>query len=226
MESLLSSVMTSHGYLALVIFAFIEAACIPISSEVTFGLAGLFASQGKFSLAGVIIIGTLAEVIGATLAYAVGRRGGRYLLERYGRWVLVTHSDLDRAERFFSGRGSWAVAVGRILPVVRTFAGFAAGVVEVPAAPFSIYNVIGTLVYVIGLSTFGYVLGPTVTKFFNSFSVVGIVLVVLFIAALIAHRVHALRKDSAARAAGEYASQPRPAGRSGGAHRNSRGSVD
>ena len=223
MQHFLNSVMTSHGYLALIIFAFIEAACIPISSEVTFGLAGLFVYQGKFSLASVIIIGTLAEVVGATIAYAIGRRGGRYLLERYGRWVLITRSDLDRAERFFAGRGSWAVAVGRALPLVRTFAGFAAGVVEVPVVPFSIFNFIGTLVYVITLTELGYHLGPTVTKLFNSFTVVGIVLVVLFLAALIAHRVHALRKDTEARAVaatGDTGGQKY--GRSGGAHRGGR----
>ena len=82
--------MTSHGYLALIIFAFIEAACIPISSEVTFALAGFLASQGKFSLAGVILVGTAAELGGSLFSYGIGRLGGRTFLERHGKWVLVS----------------------------------------------------------------------------------------------------------------------------------------
>ena len=136
MENFLTQVMTSHGYLALIIFAFIEACCIPISSEITFAFAGVIAFEhpDKFSVAAVIIIGTLAEMGGSLTSYAIGRRGGRHLLEQYGKWVLISHSDLDRAERFFAGRGSWAVAVARALPLVRCFAGFGAGVVEVPIA--------------------------------------------------------------------------------------------
>jgi membrane protein DedA with SNARE-associated domain len=198
MENFLTTVMTSHGYLALIIFAFVEACCIPISSEITFAFAGVIAAThpDKFSILAVIIIGTLAELAGSTLAYAVGRRGGRPLLEKYGKWVLVSQSDLDRAERFFAGRGSWAVAVARALPLVRCFAGFGAGVVEVPALPFMIFNAIGTLVWTTALTLLGYNLGHTVDKFFKTFSTVGIILIVLLIGGLILHRVHALRKDA------------------------------
>ncbi len=232
MVHFLTSVMTSHGYLALIIFAFIEAACIPISSEATFAFAGVIAAMphSRFSLIAVIVIGTLAEMAGSLFSYAVGRRGGRHLLDRYGRWVLVTRSDLDRAERFFAGRGSWAVLVARALPVVRTFASFAAGVVEIPAVPFTIFSLLGTVAWATGLSLLGYNLGDAVTRFFHSFSVIGVALVVLFLAALVAHRIHAIRKDAAAgragdRSPGEYvpASAPARTGR-GGAHRgNGRG---
>jgi membrane protein DedA with SNARE-associated domain len=195
-EHFLTDVMTSHGYLALIIFAFIEACCIPISSEITFALAGVLASQGKFSLAAVILIGTAAEMGGSLTSYAIGRRGGRQLLDRYGRWVLVTHSDLDRAERFFANRGSWAVAVARVLPLIRCFASLGAGVVETPFVPFTIFSLIGTAVWATTLSLLGYNVGHAVTKFFNSFSVIGIILLVVLVLGLIAHRLHALRKDA------------------------------
>ncbi len=225
MEHFLTSVMTSHGYLALIIFAFVEACCIPISSEITFALAGWLASQGKFSLAAVIAIGTLAEMGGSLTSYAVGRRGGRALLDRYGKWVLVSRSDLDRAESFFAGRGSWAVAVARALPLVRCFASFGAGVVEIPALPFTIFSVIGTAAWATALSLLGYNLGNTVTKFFHSFTVVGILLVVVLIVGLVAHRIHAIRKDSHAERAGvaEPAKAKVITGRSPGAHRGGRG---
>src|SRR5215470_16355662 len=197
MENFLTQVMTSHGYLALIIFAFVEACCIPISSEITFAFAGVIALNhpDKFTLAAVIIIGTLAEMGGSLTSYAVGRRGGRHLLDRYGKWVLISHSDLDRAESFFDGRGSWAVALARVLPLVRCFASFGAGVVEIPLLPFTIFSLIGTAAWATGLTLLGYNLGTTVDKFFKSFSVIGIILLVVMLAGLIAHRVHAIRKD-------------------------------
>lgn len=209
MENFLTQVMTSHGYLALIIFAFVEACCIPISSEITFAFAGVIAAThpDKFTVAAVIIIGTLAEMGGSLTSYAVGRRGGRHLLDRYGKWVLISRSDLDRAEGFFAGRGSWAVAVARALPIVRCFASFGAGVVEVPVLPFTLFSLAGTLAWTTGLTLLGYNLGTEVHKFFKSFSVVGVILVVLLLAALIAHRVHAIRKDGLHHAA----TQPLPA---------------
>jgi membrane protein DedA with SNARE-associated domain len=201
MQHFVTSVMTSHGYLALIILAFVEACCIPISSEITFALAGWLASPAspvpdhRLSLALVIGIGALAEMGGSLTSYAVGRRGGRTLLDRYGKWVLVSHTDLDRAERLFAGRGSWVVAVARALPLVRCFASFGAGVVETPALPFAIFSLIGTAAWASALSLLGYNLGDTVTKFFHSFTVVSVVLVVVLLLGLIAHRVHAVRKD-------------------------------
>jgi membrane protein DedA with SNARE-associated domain len=198
MENFLTQVMTSHGYLALIIFAFIEACCIPISSEITFAFAGViaFTHPDKFSVAAVIIIGTLAEMGGSLTSYAVGRRGGRHLLERYGKWVLISHSDLDRAERFFADRGTWAVAVARVLPLVRCFASFGAGVVEIPLLPFAVFSLIGTTIWTTALTLLGYNLGSTVDKFFKSFTVAGVILLVVLLAGLILHRVHAIRKDA------------------------------
>ncbi len=227
MESFLQSVMTSHGYLALIIFAFVEACCIPISSEITFALAGLFASSAyhhKLSLLLVIVIGTAAEMGGSLTSYAVGRRGGRTLLDRYGKWILVSQTDLDRAERLFAGRGSWVVAVARVLPLVRCFASFGAGVVEVPAAPFAIFSLIGTAAWATALSLLGYNLGHTVTKFFHSFSIISVVLVVVAVLGLIAHRVHAIRKDSHRMAAASPPDAPNPTPKpKAGAHRSGRG---
>jgi membrane protein DedA with SNARE-associated domain len=226
MDHFLTTVMTSHGYLALIILCFVEACCIPISSEITFALGGWLASQGKYSLAMVVLIGTLAEMGGSLTSYAIGRRGGRNLLDRYGRWVLVSEHDLDRAERFFAGRSSWTVAVARVLPLVRCFASFGAGVVEIPALPFTIFSLIGTAAWATALSLLGYNLGSTVTKFFHSFTVVSIILFVVLVAGLVAHRIYALRKD-ALRAqrvpTGDSVTPKVGSGRSAGAHRSTRG---
>jgi membrane protein DedA with SNARE-associated domain len=222
MENFLTQVMTSHGYLALIIFAFVEACCIPISSEITFAFAGVIAAThpDKFTVGAVIIIGTLAEMGGSLTSYAVGRRGGRQLLDRYGRWVLISRADLDRAERFFAGRGTWAVAVARVLPLVRCFASFGAGVVEIPLLPFTIFSLIGTAAWATGLTLLGYNLGTTVDKFFKSFTLIGVILLVVLLAGLIAHRVHAIRKDGH-RASGLHHGGARHAAGSRGASSNS-----
>lgn len=227
----MASFLQNYGYLALIIFAFVEACCIPISSEITFAAAGLLAAEGKLSLVLVIVIGTLAEMGGSLTSYAIGRRGGRTLLDRYGKWVLVSHRDVDRAERFFAGKGTWIVAVARVLPLVRCFASFGAGLVEIPAAPFAIFSLIGTAAWATALSLLGYNLYSTVHKFFHSFSLVGLVLVVVLIAGLVAHRLHAMRKDAHRQAAGAevtgtaQSSETQPkvgTGRTGGAHRSGR----
>src|SRR5262249_5721704 len=123
----MESFLTEWGYAALILFGFLEAACIPISSEITFGFAGVLAYQGDLNLALVIIVGTLAELAGSYASYGVGRIGGRPLVHKLGRYVLVTESDVARAERFLEGRGAWAIPVGRMLPFVRAFISIVAG---------------------------------------------------------------------------------------------------
>src|SRR2546430_15013911 len=94
----MESFLTSAGYAALILFGFLEAACIPISSEITFGFAGVLAYQGHLNLALVIILGTLAELAGSYASYAIGRIGGRPLVHRLGRDVLVTQTGVSRSE--------------------------------------------------------------------------------------------------------------------------------
>src|SRR5437016_14215178 len=107
--------LTQAGYGALILLCLVEACCIPIPSEITFGFAGVLAYQGHINLASVIIIGSLAELAGSYASYVVGRLGGRPLVHKLGRYVLITESDVNRAERFLEGRGAWAIPVGRML---------------------------------------------------------------------------------------------------------------
>ncbi len=173
------------GYAALILFAFLEAACIPISSEITFGFAGVLAGEGKLNLALVIIIGTLAELAGSYASYAVGRIGGKPLVHRFGRYVYVSESDVDRAERFLAGRGAWAVPVGRMLPFVRAFISIVAGLVRIPAGRFGILSLIGTVIYVTALSLIGYSLAGTWTKIEHGLSIFGYALFALVVVAIV-----------------------------------------
>jgi membrane protein DedA with SNARE-associated domain len=208
-QGAMTTFLTDDGYLALIIFAFVQACCIPISSEITFGFAGVLAYQGHLSLALVIIIGSLAEFAGSFTAYGIGRRGGRSAVERYGRYLLMTRKDVERAERFFDNRGAWSVAVARVIPLVRAFAGLVAGLVEVPVAPFAIFNLIGTVVWATALTLIGYAAGNDWDKASKTFSHASDALagvVVLLLVVLILHKWRQVRQerkaDAAAAAAG------------------------
>jgi membrane protein DedA with SNARE-associated domain len=224
----MESFLISAGYAALILFGFLEAACIPISSEITFGFAGVLAYQGHLNLALVIIIGSLAELAGSYASYAVGRVGGRPLVHKLGRYVLVTESDVARAERFLEGRGAWAIPVGRMLPFVRAFISIVAGLVRVPAGRFGVLSLIGTVIYAAALSSAGYALGSTWNSVSHGLAVIGYVLfalVVIAIVGFVGYRWRVFRREARLRtasAAGAATDVAREAPRAPGAHRAGR----
>jgi membrane protein DedA with SNARE-associated domain len=190
----MESFLTSAGYAALILFGFLEAACIPISSEITFGFAGVLAYQGHLNLALVIIIGSLAELAGSYASYAVGRIGGKPLVHKLGRYVLVTESDVSRAERFLAGRGAWAVPVGRMLPFVRAFTSIVSGLVRIPAGRFGVLSLIGTVIYAAALSSIGYGLGSAWQKVNHGLTLAGYALFVIVVIAIVGFVVYRLRE--------------------------------
>jgi membrane protein DedA with SNARE-associated domain len=186
------------GYVALLVLTVAEAACIPIPSEVTVGYAGYLASTGRLNLAVVIILATAGETVGAFISYAIGRYGGRAFVDRFGRYVLLSHSDLDRAERWFERRGEWSVAVGRVVPLVRTFIALPAGVAEMPLLRFGLLTAGGSLVWIAALAGAGDALGSKWNKLTHGFSVAGYVigaLVVVAIAFFLFHRWQKVRAE-------------------------------
>ena len=203
----MQSFLVSHAIYAIVIFGVLEAMCIPISSELTFLLGGAIASGGVAgthqhpSLATVIILGTLAEMVGSYISYGVGRAGGRPLVHRWGKYVLVTEADVARAERFLVGRGVWALPVARMLPFVRAFASIVAGIVEIPPLRFGVLSLIGTFVYVTVLSSIGYSLGSEWSKINHGLALAGYVLgafVVVAIVGFVLYRLREFRREAAA----------------------------
>jgi membrane protein DedA with SNARE-associated domain len=196
----MQSFLVSHAIYAIVVFGVLEAMCIPISSELTFLLGGAIASGGVAgtsqhpSLALVIILGTLAELVGSFISYYVGRVGGKPLVHRWGRYILVTEADVARAERFLVGRGVWALPVARMLPFVRAFASIVAGFVEIPPVRFGVLSAIGTLVYVVVLSSIGYSLGGEWSKINHSLSLATYVLVAVVVVAVVGFVIYRLRE--------------------------------
>ena len=197
----MESFLTHAGYAALIVFGFVEACCIPISSEITFGFAGVLAFQGHLNLVLVIVIGSLAELAGSYVASFVGRVGGRPLVERLGKYALITRKDIDRAEQFLAGRGAWTVVVGRMLPVIRAFISIVAGLVEVPAGQFGLLSLLGTVIYATVLSVIGYELGSAWHSISHDISIGGYVIVVLVIVAIagfVLYRLREVRREAAA----------------------------
>jgi membrane protein DedA with SNARE-associated domain len=214
--------LESAGIYAIILFGVLEAMCIPISSELTFLLGGalaggaLGAGHAHPSLVLVIIVGTIAELVGSYISYTVGRVGGHPLVRRYGRYVLITESDVSRAERFLAGRGAWALPVARMLPFIRAFASIVAGLVDIPPVRFGILNLIGTLIYIIVLSSIGYSLGHQWSKVSHDLGDVGYVLagvIVIAIIAFVVYRLRQFRREAAVAGAGAEASDGRARGR-------------
>ena len=154
-----TAIIVAMGYPGIALLMAIESACIPLPSEIIMPFAGYLVSQGHFSLIGVATAGAIGCNLGSIVAYAAGQYGGRPLIERYGRYVLIDAHDLDKADRFFAKYGDWAVLIGRLLPVIRTFIAFPAGVVRMPLLRFHIYTFVGSWPWCLVLAWIGMKLG-------------------------------------------------------------------
>ena len=190
----MESFIIHWGYAAVFLLGFLEACCVPIPSAITFGFAGVLASEGYLNIVGVILVGTVAELVGSFVAYGVGRAGGRPLVHRLGRYLLITRADIDRAERFVAGRGVWAIPLGRVLPVVRAFVSIVAGLIEVPPSLFGILSLIGTAVWVTTMSLVGYGVGSAWQSIAHGIAFAGYGIAVVVVLALTAFIISRLRE--------------------------------
>jgi membrane protein DedA with SNARE-associated domain len=169
MEHLIADYVLHYGYLAVFVLMVLESACIPVPSEVTMLFGGALANAAFLESLGqdgkhlnfvvVALVGTAGNVVGSWIAWAVGYRGGRPLIERWGRYVFLREHELDRAEVWFERHGQLAVLVSRLLPVVRTFISLPAGIAEMGFARFTVYTFAGCLPWTFALTAVGYALG-------------------------------------------------------------------
>ena len=177
------AVISAGGYAGVAALMAIEFACIPLPSEVIMPFAGYLASTGRFSLIGAATMGAIGCNLGSTAAYYVAAHGGRSVIERWGRYVLIRPDDLKRAEFFFARHGGATVFVGRLLPVVRTFIAFPAGLARMPMLRFQVYTFVGSWPWCFALACIGYLLGdqwnsnPAMRSVFHKFDLaIGILL--------------------------------------------------
>jgi membrane protein DedA with SNARE-associated domain len=137
----------------------IESACIPLPSEIIMPFSGYLVYTGRFELWAVSVAGAVGCVLGSLVGYWVGKYGGRPVIEKYGRYVLISLHDLDIADRWFARRGEVIVFASRLLPVIRTFIAFPAGVAKMNLTRFIVYTFLGSLPWCLGLAYVGQKLG-------------------------------------------------------------------
>jgi len=159
MAGFIITVISTAGYTGIVILMAIESACIPLPSEIIMPFSGYLVSTGRFDLFWAATAGAIGCNVGSILAYELGKRGGRAVVDRWGRYVLMNHGDLDRAERFFGRWGDLTVLVCRLLPAIRSFIAFPAGVARMPLLRFHLYTFIGSWPWCYGLAWIGMKLG-------------------------------------------------------------------
>jgi membrane protein DedA with SNARE-associated domain len=156
--------ISTLGYSGVVLLMAIESACIPLPSEIIMPFSGYLVSTGQMNLWGVAVAGAVGCVLGSLIAYWVGMYGGRPLIEKYGRYILLSRHDLDLADRWFAKYGEIIVFVSRLLPAIRTFIAFPAGVARMNLTKFVIYTFAGSLPWCLGLAYAGQKLGEQWNK--------------------------------------------------------------
>jgi membrane protein DedA with SNARE-associated domain len=196
--------LETWGYLAVFVLSFISTMGLPVGSEVAIIYGGVLASgqipgePHHLNLVVVIVVATLAEVLGSLTGYLIGYFGGRPLVDRVGKYVLLTHRDLDRAEVWFARRGEPFVLFGRFIPLLRSFVSFAAGLGEMAVVKFLVFTVIGCAIWCTLLVSLGYSLGSSYNHVLKAFSYAGYVaavLVVIAVAVIIWHRLRLVRQE-------------------------------
>lgn len=169
------------GYLGVFIGLVLDSAGIPIPSELILGLAGSLAKTGVFNLWLLIIVGTIAQVLGAYLSYLVGRYGGEPLIRKYGKYLLISSHDLNRAIRWFEKRGDRAVFISRLVPVIRTYIGFSAGIFKMKLSKFIKYTLFGSLIWSTVFVIGGYLLNDSLRKLYKYLHYVDYVIIIVVI---------------------------------------------
>jgi membrane protein DedA with SNARE-associated domain len=156
---ILVGLIASGGYFSVILLMAIQSACIPIPSEVIMPLAGYALAHSQLDLIILATVASLASNLGSIPAYWVGAHGGRPMVERYGSYMLLSRRDLDLVDHFFARYGSITVLIGRMLPIVRTFIAFPAGVAKMNQLRFHIYTFIGSWPWCYALAYVGMKLG-------------------------------------------------------------------
>lgn len=168
------------GYGGIVLLMAIESACIPLPSEIIMPFSGYLVYTGEMNLWLVAFAGAFGCVVGSIVAYYAGAWGGRPFVEKYGKYILISRHDLDLADRWFQRHGDITIFIGRLLPVIRTFIAFPAGIARMDMWRFNIYTFVGSYIWCLVLAWIGMKLGEhwnTLGVYFHRFdAIIGVIL--------------------------------------------------
>jgi membrane protein DedA with SNARE-associated domain len=176
------SLISTLGYGGVTLLMAIQSANIPIPSEVIMPFAGFLVSEGIMNLWWLVLAGVIGTLFGSIFSYWLGMAGGRPLVEKYGKYLLISHHDLDISDRWFQKRGEIAVFLGRFLPIVRTFISFPAGIAKMDFKKFLLYSFLGSIPWTLALAYLGQKLGQnweTLRNYFAGFDWLILILIVL-----------------------------------------------
>jgi membrane protein DedA with SNARE-associated domain len=203
--ALITGLSLGAKYALVLLLMAVQSACVPIPSEVIMPFAGAQIAHSQWDLVVLAVLASLASNIGSIPAYWVGARGGRPMVERYGSYLLLSRHDLDRVDAFFNRFGSLAVLLGRMLPIVRTFIAFPAGVARMNQVRFHIYTFIGSFPWCYALAYIGMRLGnsfstnPEFQEVFHRFHLaVEAVIVIAFVWYVVSHWKNRIRTGETA----------------------------
>ncbi len=163
----------------------LQTMAIPIPSEVILPFAGFLASSGRFNIFLIALVGGLGSGIGSSLAYYIGYKGGRPLIIKYGKYILISHHDLDMTEKFFAKFGSVAIFIGQLLPIVRSFIAFAAGLAEEVFWKFILFIFLGSFLWSLMLAYIGMKLGDNWATLRDKFHNLDLLIVLVIIVGIV-----------------------------------------
>jgi len=179
------STIDQIGYFGIFLLMLLESCGIPMPSEVIMPFSGFLVADGRMLFWLVVAMGTLGNLAGSLLAYWMGHKGGRPLIEKYGKYILISKRDLDLADNWFKKYGDFAVFFGRLLPIIRTYISFPAGIAKMDLKRFSLYTVLGALPWTALFAWLGIKMGNNwelIRTKLHNFDLAMAILVVLFIA--------------------------------------------
>jgi membrane protein DedA with SNARE-associated domain len=206
-QDVITNAVGENGYLAIFLLMLLGSACIPIPSEVTMLFGGALASAGfaapgqELTVAGVVLWGVAGTVAGSWLAYWAGAKGGRPLVDRFGRYLLIRPHEVERAHAWFEKHGEAVTLYGRLVPLFRSFVSLPAGVAEMPFWRFTLYTVIGSIPWCVAFAILGRSLGDRWTqaeRLIQPVAWIVAAVAVLGLAAFVARRWKQVRAEYAA----------------------------
>ena len=181
LSSIVISIISTAGYWGIFFLMTLESACLPVPSEVIMPFSGFLVWEGRFTLWQIVVWGALGNLVGSVIAYAAGYWGGRRVIEKYGKYVLISVHDLALADNWFKKHGQATVLFSRLLPVVRTFISLPAGIARMDFGKFCFYTLAGSLPWSWALGYTGLVMGENwdgLKVYFHKFDLaIGVIII-------------------------------------------------